>query len=198
MSSCANQNRLSCLLTRFWGGEGRKGSLATEFALVFPVMLLFFTAIADLIVYTRDVRRADHLNTKIAELAATHPAFDDGARASIERALSIYTTQLGGRDLRVDIVSLKKVEGTLQEAFATTNLYGGPTGFEWRDHLSDDFYVEGEVAIVVSTRIVSNTMMSLLARLETPYSVTTGVQPFYSRTYEHKHGYVDHAYYNVQ
>ncbi|MEN0000752.1 MAG: TadE/TadG family type IV pilus assembly protein [Pseudomonadota bacterium] len=194
----ANQKRLPRLLTRFGGGEGRKGSIAVEFALIFPLLILLGMAIADLIIYTRDVRRADHLNAKVAELAATHPAFDNAARASIQRALSIYNTQLNGRDLRVDIVSVEKTGGALREAFPTTNLHGGSTGISWRNYLSDDHFVDGEVAIVVSTRLVSNTITSLLVRLEQPYSVTTAVQPFYSRSYDYADGYVDHAYHNVQ
>jgi Flp pilus assembly protein TadG len=91
-------------LSRFW--RDRRGVSAVEFALILPVLMLFYFGMAELTEAMMAQRRLSHLTASIGDVVARDQKFTDARRTDVFTAGKIMMAPFPTTTLRMCIVSV--------------------------------------------------------------------------------------------
>ena len=90
--------------SRFW--RDRRGVSAVEFALIAPVLILFYFGMAELTEAMMALRRLSHLTASIGDVVARDTRFTDARRNDVISAGKIMMSPFPTSTLRLCIVSI--------------------------------------------------------------------------------------------
>jgi Flp pilus assembly protein TadG len=91
-------------LSRFW--RDRRGASAVEFALIVPILILFYFGMAELTEAMMAQRRLSHLTASIGDVVARDQKFTDARRDDVFSAGKIMMSPFPTSTLRMCIVSI--------------------------------------------------------------------------------------------
>lgn len=91
-------------LSRFW--RDRRGVSAVEFALILPLLMLFYFGMAELTEAMMAQRRVSHLTASIGDVVARDPRLTDARRDDVFSAGKIMMSPFPTTTLRMCIVSV--------------------------------------------------------------------------------------------
>ena len=91
-------------LSRFW--RDRRGVSAVEFALILPLLMLFYFGMAELTEAMMAQRRLSHLTASIGDVVAREPTFTDAGRNDIFVAGQVMMAPFPTSSLKMCIVSI--------------------------------------------------------------------------------------------
>ncbi len=181
---------------RIW--TSRSGVAAVEFALLAPLLVLFYTAVFETGRGWLAYMKFESTVQNAARYAARYPEFERRVRVNLPLIIREALAPLAADELKLTLFSLKMSGGKVSTVFAPYAFYGAVSDIDISTVVTPGLFTEGEAVIaLVGSYSYRPIIFDSIVRTIT-FEKSIALNPFFSRSYEYNKNDADWDYYNVR
>jgi len=173
------------------------GAAAVEFALIAPLLLLFYAVIFECGRGWLAQRKFHATIENAARFAARFPEFDVGVRTGLPLIVARSIAPLGSGTLDLALISAKIDEREPSTVFEY-DFVGDASSINWRNTVRNSLFAQGEPVIVVTGRYAYAPLFFGQFTGDITFEDTVVLNPFFSRSYAYSNNNARWDYFNVQ
>lgn len=183
------------LLRRFL--HDRVGVAAVEFALLLPLLLLFYTVLFETGRGWLAKRKFNVAIESAARYAVRYPQFDSTVRQGLPLVVGRTLAPLGTNGLNLSLVSARMDRGEARVVF-THAFFGNAVDIPWRHLVNPALFAQTEPVVIVVGRYSYDPILFGNVTGPIVFETAIAVNPFFSRSYEYESGVTDFDFFNVR